>query len=102
MSIMRLSVTLKWLLWINYQLLIWRLERGLMNSSGWLWNCLAQAPLPSLITADERQHFAQQTSVLLPPVDWSRNEHLTQLGQSESFSGIFGFETSRNETLSNF
>lgn len=39
-----------------------------MNSSKWLWNYLEQAPLPSLITVEERQHF-----VPLPSVDWCKD-----------------------------
>ena len=71
-----------------------------MSSSGRQWDYLPQAPLPLLITANERQHFAQYTSVLLVSGDWFKDGHLTRLGQYESFSAICGFRTRRNGTVS--
>lgn len=46
---------------------------------------------PSLLTAGERQHFAQHTTVFLASTDWSKGGHLTRQGQSEPFFGIHGF-----------
>lgn len=37
-----------------------------MTSRGHLQDCLAQAPLPSLITANEAQPFAQHTPSFWP------------------------------------
>lgn len=69
-----------------------------MSSRGHQWDYLAWAPLPLLIAANERHHFAQHTYVLLSSADWLKDGHLTRRGQS--FSGICGFGTRRNGTVS--